>query len=150
MLVILFNNGSDLECWWWQRNIYYLDMGLVMHSETKVTTIQYLNWGSKARKLWRWRRCSSSHPVKYGPAGTHWDSLCFLPFYLFILHLFCAYIMSGNSIKVVCRFRPQNALENREGGTPIIDIGSDGTEVALKVSPPIILTLYPQPNVPIE
>ncbi|CDS09931.1 Putative Kinesin heavy chain [Lichtheimia ramosa] len=40
--------------------------------------------------------------------------------------------MSGNSIKVVCRFRPQNALENREGGTPIIDIGSDGTEVALK------------------
>ncbi|KAJ8663344.1 kinesin heavy chain [Lichtheimia ornata] len=40
--------------------------------------------------------------------------------------------MSGNSIKVVCRFRPQNALENREGGTPIIDIGEDGTQVALK------------------
>ena len=24
--------------------------------------------------------------------------------------------MSGNNIKVVCRFRPQNSLENREGG----------------------------------
>ena len=41
--------------------------------------------------------------------------------------------MSGNNIKVVCRFRPQNSLEIREGGTPIIDIDNDGSAVALKV-----------------
>lgn len=60
--------------------------------------------------------------------------------------------MSGNSIKVVCRFRPQNALENREGGTPIIDIGEDGTQVALKVKSPhfIILPWTPRSNAPIE
>ncbi|KAI9313464.1 kinesin heavy chain [Dichotomocladium elegans] len=40
--------------------------------------------------------------------------------------------MSGNNIKVVCRFRPQNKLEIREGGQPIIDITEDGTSVALK------------------
>ncbi|KAI8142851.1 kinesin heavy chain [Fennellomyces sp. T-0311] len=39
--------------------------------------------------------------------------------------------MSGNSIKVVCRFRPQNSLENREGGVPIIDIDDEGTSVQL-------------------
>ncbi|KAI9252856.1 kinesin heavy chain [Phascolomyces articulosus] len=39
--------------------------------------------------------------------------------------------MSGNSIKVVCRFRPQNKLEIREGGTPIIEIDDEGTSVRL-------------------
>lgn len=41
--------------------------------------------------------------------------------------------MSGNNIKVVCRFRPQNSLEIREGGQPIIDINDEGTQVGLKV-----------------
>ncbi|KAI8375922.1 kinesin heavy chain [Radiomyces spectabilis] len=40
--------------------------------------------------------------------------------------------MSGNNIKVVCRFRPQNKLEIREGGVPIIDIPDDGTSVTLQ------------------
>ncbi|CEP12182.1 hypothetical protein [Parasitella parasitica] len=40
--------------------------------------------------------------------------------------------MSGNNIKVVCRFRPQNSLENREGGVPIISIDDEGTNVQLK------------------
>lgn len=39
----------------------------------------------------------------------------------------------SNNIKVVCRFRPQNALEIREGGVPIIDIDDEGTQIALKV-----------------
>ncbi|KAG1042280.1 hypothetical protein G6F46_011650 [Rhizopus delemar] len=38
----------------------------------------------------------------------------------------------SNNIKVVCRFRPQNALEIREGGVPIIDIDEEGTQIALK------------------
>lgn len=42
--------------------------------------------------------------------------------------------MSGNNIKVVCRFRPQNSLEIREGGVPIISIDDEGTNVQLKVS----------------
>ena len=41
--------------------------------------------------------------------------------------------MSGNNIKVVCRFRPQNSLEIREGGTPIIDIDNEGSQLDLKV-----------------
>ncbi|KAI8059305.1 P-loop containing nucleoside triphosphate hydrolase protein [Gongronella butleri] len=40
--------------------------------------------------------------------------------------------MSGNNIKVVCRFRPQNSLEIREGGQPIVDIDDEGTQVSLK------------------
>ncbi|KAG0172689.1 hypothetical protein DFQ28_009667 [Apophysomyces sp. BC1034] len=40
--------------------------------------------------------------------------------------------MSGTNIKVVCRFRPQNKLEIREGGVPIIDISEEGTSVVLK------------------
>ncbi|KAI8335476.1 P-loop containing nucleoside triphosphate hydrolase protein [Chlamydoabsidia padenii] len=40
--------------------------------------------------------------------------------------------MSGNNIKVVCRFRPQNKLEIKEGGVPITDIHEDGTAVTLK------------------
>lgn len=39
--------------------------------------------------------------------------------------------MSGNNIKVVCRFRPQNKLEIKEGGQPIIDIDEEGTSVKL-------------------
>ncbi|KAJ2958577.1 hypothetical protein NQZ79_g5845 [Umbelopsis isabellina] len=39
--------------------------------------------------------------------------------------------MSGNNIKVVCRFRPQNSIELREGGVPIVDV-SDGVSVQLK------------------
>ncbi|KAI9276977.1 kinesin heavy chain [Phascolomyces articulosus] len=39
--------------------------------------------------------------------------------------------MSGNNIKVVCRFRPQNKLEIKEGGKPIIDIDDEGTSVKL-------------------
>lgn len=41
--------------------------------------------------------------------------------------------MSGNNIKVVCRFRPQNSLEIKEGGTPVIDINDEGSQVELKV-----------------
>ncbi|OZJ03693.1 Kinesin heavy chain [Bifiguratus adelaidae] len=40
--------------------------------------------------------------------------------------------MSGNNIKVVCRFRPQNSLEIKEGGVPIIQVDEDGTSVDLK------------------
>ncbi|PHZ16106.1 kinesin-domain-containing protein [Rhizopus microsporus ATCC 52813] len=38
----------------------------------------------------------------------------------------------SNNIKVVCRFRPQNALEIREGGVPIIEIDEEGTQIGLK------------------
>lgn len=41
--------------------------------------------------------------------------------------------MSGNNIKVVCRFRPQNKLEIKEGGVPIIELNDEGTSVTLKV-----------------
>ncbi|CEP14848.1 hypothetical protein [Parasitella parasitica] len=40
--------------------------------------------------------------------------------------------MSGNNIKVVCRFRPQNKLEIREGGVPIVELSEDGTDIVLK------------------
>ncbi|KAI7903290.1 kinesin heavy chain [Cokeromyces recurvatus] len=40
--------------------------------------------------------------------------------------------MSGNNIKVVCRFRPQNKLEIKEGGVPIIEISEDGTGISVK------------------
>ncbi|CAO3592123.1 unnamed protein product [Absidia cylindrospora] len=40
--------------------------------------------------------------------------------------------MSGNNIKVVCQFRPQNSLEIKEGGKPIIDINDEGSQVGLK------------------
>ncbi|CAO3589749.1 unnamed protein product [Absidia cylindrospora] len=40
--------------------------------------------------------------------------------------------MSGNNIKVVCRFRPQNKLEIKEGGVPIIELNNEGTSVTLK------------------
>ncbi|KAG2211268.1 hypothetical protein INT47_006388 [Mucor saturninus] len=38
----------------------------------------------------------------------------------------------SNNIKVVCRFRPQNSLEIREGGVPILDIDDEGTHLRLK------------------
>ncbi|KAK4051378.1 hypothetical protein OIV83_002862 [Microbotryomycetes sp. JL201] len=41
--------------------------------------------------------------------------------------------MASNNIKVVCRFRPPNALELREtGGEFIVQIDPDGTNVKLK------------------
>lgn len=33
--------------------------------------------------------------------------------------------MSGANVKVVCRFRPPNALELREGGNIVVDIDDD-------------------------
>lgn len=51
--------------------------------------------------------------------------------FLFIFSFF--FFMSGNNIKVVCRFRPQNSLEIREGGVPIISIDDEGTNVTVKV-----------------
>ncbi|KAG2230867.1 hypothetical protein INT48_003030 [Thamnidium elegans] len=38
----------------------------------------------------------------------------------------------SNNIKVVCRFRPQNSLEIREGGVPILEIDDEGTQLHLK------------------
>jgi len=40
--------------------------------------------------------------------------------------------MSGNNIKVVCRFRPQNKLEIAEGGTPIIAVSDDQESVRIE------------------
>lgn len=40
--------------------------------------------------------------------------------------------MSGNNIKVVCRFRPQNKLEIAEGGTPIINVSDDQESVRIE------------------
>jgi len=40
---------------------------------------------------------------------------------------------SSNNIKVVCRFRPPNAVELREtGGESIVQISEDGTNIRLK------------------
>ncbi|KAJ1656928.1 hypothetical protein IWQ61_003589 [Dispira simplex] len=35
----------------------------------------------------------------------------------------------SNNIKVICRFRPQNSIENRNGGVPIIEIDENGESV---------------------
>ncbi|KAG0259380.1 hypothetical protein DFQ27_004080, partial [Actinomortierella ambigua] len=40
--------------------------------------------------------------------------------------------MSGNNIKVVCRFRPQNSLEIREGGQPIVSFDDNGQSVKVE------------------
>ncbi|ORX97653.1 kinesin heavy chain [Basidiobolus meristosporus CBS 931.73] len=40
--------------------------------------------------------------------------------------------MSGNNIKVVCRFRPQNKIEDKNNGVSIIDIDDSGTTVKLE------------------
>lgn len=53
--------------------------------------------------------------------------------------------MSGNNIKVVCRFRPQNKLEIREGGVPIIEISENGAGVSLKVT-----TKYQVPEIRVK
>lgn len=55
-------------------------------------------------------------------------------FSFFLFYYFYTSSMSGNNIKVVCRFRPQNSLEIREGGVPIIDIGDEGSSLELKVT----------------
>lgn len=35
--------------------------------------------------------------------------------------------MSNNTIKVVARFRPQNRVENEQGGKPIVAFSSEDT-----------------------
>ena len=40
----------------------------------------------------------------------------------------------SNNIKVVCRFRPQNSLEIKEGGQPIINYDDNGQTVKVDVS----------------
>ncbi|KAJ1953268.1 hypothetical protein IWQ62_006034, partial [Dispira parvispora] len=35
----------------------------------------------------------------------------------------------SNNIKVICRFRPQNSVENRNGGVPIVEIDENGESV---------------------
>ncbi|RKP12964.1 kinesin heavy chain [Piptocephalis cylindrospora] len=39
--------------------------------------------------------------------------------------------MSGNNIKVVCRFRPQNKREIAEGGNPIVEVDDEGQSVRI-------------------
>ncbi|ORX62146.1 kinesin heavy chain [Hesseltinella vesiculosa] len=39
--------------------------------------------------------------------------------------------MSGNNIRVVCRFRPSNKTEIAEGGVPIVNVLEDGTSVVI-------------------
>lgn len=48
----------------------------------------------------------------------------------------------SNNIKVVCRFRPQNSLEIREGGVPILEIDDEGTQLHLKVKKNPLLYKY--------
>ncbi|KAK9760112.1 hypothetical protein K7432_016191, partial [Basidiobolus ranarum] len=40
--------------------------------------------------------------------------------------------MTGNNIKVVCRFRPQNKMEERKNGVPVVYIDESGTSVKLE------------------
>jgi len=40
---------------------------------------------------------------------------------------------TGNNIRVVCRFRPQNARELKEGGVNCVKIHEDGQTVSLEV-----------------
>lgn len=39
-----------------------------------------------------------------------------------------------NNIRVVCRFRPQNSREIREGGVPIIEYDDNGDSCRMGVS----------------
>jgi len=41
--------------------------------------------------------------------------------------------MSGSAIKVVCRFRPQNRIENDNNGHPIVSFSEDNVTVSLEV-----------------
>lgn len=38
-----------------------------------------------------------------------------------------------NNIRVVCRFRPQNARENREGGTEVVNFDDEMSTVYVQV-----------------
>jgi len=40
---------------------------------------------------------------------------------------------NSNNIRVVCRFRPQNRVEQESNGRPIVQFSDDGTAVALDV-----------------
>ena len=40
----------------------------------------------------------------------------------------------SDTIKVICRFRPQNGKEIKEGGVPIVSFDDDYTEVKIDVS----------------
>lgn len=40
---------------------------------------------------------------------------------------------STGNIKVVCRFRPQNAIEKKENGTIVIDVDEDGRTCNIEV-----------------
>ena len=40
---------------------------------------------------------------------------------------------TGNNIRVVCRFRPQNKREIAEGGEPVTDFDEDFTTVKFQV-----------------
>jgi hypothetical protein len=45
----------------------------------------------------------------------------------------------ATNIRVVCRFRPQNTVENEHGGVPIITIDESQTTVKLQVFPKSLL-----------
>ena len=47
--------------------------------------------------------------------------------------------MSGNNIKVVCRFRPQNKRETAEGGVEIVRFDGNGQTVYFEVGSSFIL-----------
>ncbi|CAG8645454.1 4544_t:CDS:10, partial [Gigaspora margarita] len=49
---------------------------------------------------------------------------------------------AGNNIRVVCRFRPQNSREIREGGVPIITFDENGESCRMEVT----IRLYFQPH----
>jgi hypothetical protein len=58
----------------------------------------------------------------------------FFSLFLSLFLLFSYRKKMSNNIKVVCRFRPQNSLEIREGGVPVIEIDEEGTQLQLKVT----------------
>jgi len=49
---------------------------------------------------------------------------------------------TGNNIRVVCRFRPQNAREIKEGGVNCVKIHEDGQTVSLEVCLFLLLNEY--------
>ena len=46
-----------------------------------------------------------------------------------------------NNIRVVCRFRPQNSREIREGGVPIINYDDNGDSCRMEVSTKFFLII---------
>jgi hypothetical protein len=49
--------------------------------------------------------------------------------------------MSGGNIKVVCRFRPQNRVENENNGRIVIEF-QDEQNVSIEVPTPFLLPSY--------